>query len=142
MQAPETERSWQEGTCLTAGSFLLQKVLKFPVLSWAFPARANCVPPEGKQCGEGLFKGMMLPAVVSERFSAVLLKSDRGVGRRKGKMTTASHPCIVFLQHCFHLFHFLLEKMERCPEYILPLALVICRLLKNSWTQRQSVGKL
>lgn len=56
-------------------------------------------------------------------------------------MTTGSHPFIdlFFLKCCFHLFHFLSEKMEKCPGYSLPKALVIYHLLKNSLTQRQNV---
>lgn len=56
VQAPSTERSWQEGESFTASSFLLQKILNFPVLSWAFPARANCVTPRGSSTEQGYLK--------------------------------------------------------------------------------------
>lgn len=64
---------------------------------------------------------LMLPAVVSERFSAVLLKSDGGAGRRKGKMTTVSHPCIDFFTALFSFISFFIGENGELPRVYLAI---------------------
>ena len=61
----------------------------------SLPGRTACCQG-GKQCGEGLLKGMVLPAVVSERFSTQILTTSAQGAEGEGKMATGSHPRIDF----------------------------------------------
>lgn len=85
----------------TTGSMSERQALAFPensevsCVSQAFPGRANCAS-KGEVWRRGLFKGMMLPAVCSDRVSAwILIKSVKG-GRQaqEGGMTIGAHPFI------------------------------------------------
>lgn len=60
-----------------AGSSFAENLQKVSCVSWAFPARANCAST--REVWRGLFKGMVLPAVCRDRFSAwLLIKSVKG----------------------------------------------------------------
>ena len=120
MQAPSTERSWQEGESLTASSFLLQENSEVSCSVLGFPCQGKLCDAKGKQYGAGLFKGMMLPAVVSECLSTrSRTKSARGKGEEGENDNWLPAIYIYFLKHRFHLFQvFLSEKVESCSEYI------------------------
>lgn len=88
--------------------------------------------PGGKQCGEGLLKGMVLPAVVSERFSTRILTTSARGAEGEGKMATGSHPRIdfFFFKAPFSFISVVIRESGALPgAYRLPMALAVCHLL-------------
>lgn len=84
-----------------------------------FPCQGKLCDAKGKQYGAVLFKGMMLPAAVSERFST-WSRTKSAWGRGEGGENDNWLPAIYrfFLKHCFHLFQFFYQRKWRAAQNI------------------------
>jgi hypothetical protein len=79
----------------------------------------------------GLFKApcYQLFAAGASQLGSSLSQLKEEEGEEEGENDNWLPPIYrCFLSNCFHLFHFLSEKMESCPGYSLLMALVICHL--------------
>ena len=106
-----------------------------------FPCQGKGCDAKGKQCREGLLKGMMLPAVVSESFSTRVLTKLAQAGEEEGENDNWLPSIDRFSFEVLFSFIsvFIRENGELPRVYRLPMALVVCHLLKNAFTRRQSV---
>lgn len=84
-----------------------------------FPCQGKLCDAKGKQYGAVLFKGMMLPAAVSEPFST-RSRTKSAWGRGEGGENDNWLPAIYrfFLKHCFHLFQFFYQRKWRAAQNI------------------------